>query len=124
MKTFSAHFAHHKLLIKLLPAFFFICSYFALQAQPVLVFNPFIHNLTRPVQVTNANDGSGRLFIVEQDGLVRIWKNGHVLAKPFLNLSHNVPQGKEFGGLYSIAFTPDYKQSGIFFAFYRPFHRK
>jgi glucose/arabinose dehydrogenase len=97
---------------------FMVCIVSALHSQPTLVFEPMAQNLSRPVEITNAGDGSGRLFITEQDGLVKIWKNGKMLAKPFLDLSNIVPRGKEYEGLFSIAFSPDYKQSGIFFVFY------
>lgn len=87
-------------------------------AQPTLVFEQVIQHLSRPVEITNAGDGSGRLFIVEQGGLVKIWKNGKIQAKPFLDLTSEVPRNKEYEGLFSIAFPPDFKQTGFFFAFY------
>src|SRR4030067_360814 len=42
---------------------------------------------TRPVQVTGAGDGSGRMFVVEQTGAIRILENGQTLPAPFLSLS-------------------------------------
>ncbi|HJW83520.1 MAG TPA: hypothetical protein VJ754_04375 [Anaerolineae bacterium] len=41
----------------------------------------------QPVQVTHAGDGSNRLFVVEQDGFIRIVKNDAVLGTPFLDVS-------------------------------------
>ena len=102
-------------------SFFFcsICCFNILSAaQPQLVFNAVIQNLVRPIDITNAGDGSGRLFILEQDGLVKIYKNGNVLSTPFLNLTSLITPGKEYQGLFSIAFPPDYNTSHFFFVFY------
>jgi len=118
MITHSVWLTLYKHLKKLLLSFFLTCNLTAIHAQPTLVFDPFIQHLSRPVEITNAKDGSGRLFIIEQDGLIKIWKDGHVIKKPFLDLSGVVPHGKEYEGLFSIAFSPDYKQTGFFFAFY------
>lgn len=45
-------------------------------------------NLTQPVYLTHAGDSSGRLFIVEQGGTIRIFKGGKggggLLPTPFL----------------------------------------
>ena len=57
----------------------------------------------QPVFVTGAGDGSGRLFVVEQGGLVRIVKNGSILPTPFLDLSTVVSTGGE-RGLLGLAF--------------------
>ncbi len=39
-----------------------------------------------PVHVTNAGDGSGRLFVVQQDGHIKVFKNGAFLGTDFLDL--------------------------------------
>ena len=64
-------------------------------------------SLALPVQVTNAGDGSGRIFVVEQQGRIRIVKNGVVVSTPFLDVSHRVSCCWERGFL-SVAFPPDY----------------
>lgn len=66
-----------------------------------------LDGLDRPTQVTSAKDGSGRLFVTEQGGRVRVVKNGRLLRRPFLDLSSRVRAEGE-GGLLSIAFHPDY----------------
>jgi len=50
-----------------------------------------------PVLVTNAGDGSGRLFVVEQAGSIRIISGGTVLPTPFLDLRGRITSGGEGG---------------------------
>jgi glucose/arabinose dehydrogenase len=73
--------------------------------------------LVAPVHVANAGDGSGRLFIVEQGGRVRILKGGALLAAPFLDISPRVSCCGE-RGLLSLAFPPGFAASGRFYAYY------
>jgi glucose/arabinose dehydrogenase len=72
---------------------------------------------TRPVQVTHAGDGSGRLFVVEQTGYIRIIQNGAVLSTPFLNVSDRVTCCGE-QGLLGLAFHPNYQSNGDFYINY------
>jgi glucose/arabinose dehydrogenase len=60
-----------------------------------------------PVLVTNAGDGSGRLFVVEQAGRIRIIDGGTVLATPFLDLRGSITSGGE-RGLLGLAFHPNF----------------
>lgn len=70
------------------------------------------------VDIVNAGDGSGRLFLVEQEGRVFILEDGSELASPFLDLRLEVgAQGNE-QGLLSMAFAPDYASSGYFYVWY------
>jgi glucose/arabinose dehydrogenase len=69
--------------------------------------------LNSPVYVTDAGDGSGRLFIVEQVGRIRIVKDGALLPTPFLDIRSLVESGGE-RGLLSVAFHPDFKTNGVF----------
>jgi glucose/arabinose dehydrogenase len=73
--------------------------------------------LDQPVQVVDAGDGSGRLFVVEQPGRIRIIQDGQVLAEPFLDLSARVSCCGE-RGLLSVAFHPDYPDTGNLFVNY------
>jgi len=63
---------------------------------------------TRPLAIVHAGDGSGRLFVVEQGGSVKIIKNGTVLATPFLNISPLLISSAGEQGLLSIVFPPGY----------------
>ena len=61
----------------------------------------------QPVFVTNAGDGSGRLFVVEQPGRIRIVRDGTVLPTPFLDISGQVSCCGE-QGLLGLAFAPGF----------------
>jgi glucose/arabinose dehydrogenase len=69
---------------------------------------PAAGGFTRPVGIAHAGDGSGRLFIVEQGGLVRIIRNGTVLPTPFLDLSSRLRAATGEQGLLGLAFPPGY----------------
>ncbi len=71
-----------------------------------------------PVDIVNAGDGSGRLFVAEQGGTIRIIAaNGVVASTPFLDISGRVVAGGE-QGLLGIAFHPRYRGDGRFFVDY------
>lgn len=70
-----------------------------------------------PVFVTHAGDGSGRLFVVEKGGAIRILQDGNTLAAPFLDISDRVMNSGE-AGLLGLAFPSDYETSGYFFVHY------
>jgi glucose/arabinose dehydrogenase len=78
---------------------------------------PAIAGLQAPVDIANARDGSGRLFIVEQPGRIRVSKNGQLTATPFLDLTAFVQFGGE-QGLLGLAFHPRFRDNGLFFVNY------
>jgi glucose/arabinose dehydrogenase len=61
-----------------------------------------------PVHIAHSGDGSGRLFVVEREGRIRIIKNGTVLPVPFLDISSRVASGGQEQGLLSVVFPPGY----------------
>ena len=63
---------------------------------------------SNPVLVTNAGDGTDRLFVVEQGGRIRIIKNGNVLPTPFLDIHSGISTGGE-QGLLGLAFSPGFE---------------
>jgi glucose/arabinose dehydrogenase len=71
-----------------------------------------------PVAVANASDGTGRLFIVQQTGEIRILIGGTVLPTPFLDISDLVGCGCGEQGLLGLAFHPDYANNGFFYVDY------
>ncbi|MGE5347365.1 MAG: PQQ-dependent sugar dehydrogenase, partial [Acidithiobacillales bacterium] len=76
-----------------------------------------LSGLANPVHVTNAGDRSGRLFVVEQRGRIRIVKNGALLPTPFLDITDRVSCCVE-RGLLSVAFPPGFTGAGVFFVDY------
>jgi glucose/arabinose dehydrogenase len=78
---------------------------------------PAIAGLQNPVDIANARDGSGRLFIVEQSGRIRVTKNGQLTPTPFLDLTALVQFGGE-QGLLGLAFHPEFRDNGLFFVNY------
>ena len=62
---------------------------------------------SRPVLVTNAGDGSDRLFVVEQGGRIKIIKNGNVLPTPFFDIHGSITSSGE-RGLLGLAFHPNF----------------
>jgi glucose/arabinose dehydrogenase len=102
----------------LLSAAYLLTSGNFIHAQPVIGFNNFIPSgLSSPVDITNANDGSNRLFIVEQGGRIRIHNGTTLLSIPFLNISSIITTGGE-RGLLSLAFHPNYRINRYFFVYY------
>jgi glucose/arabinose dehydrogenase len=76
-----------------------------------------VSGLNLPVTVENAGDGSGRIFIVQQTGQIRILSGGTLLPTPFLNISALVSCCGE-QGLLGLAFHPDYATNGFFYVNY------
>lgn len=74
--------------------------------------------LARPVYLTHAGDGSGRLFVVEKPGRIRIIANGDLLAAPFLDILGKVDSSGNEQGLLSVAFHPDFSNNRRFFVYY------
>jgi glucose/arabinose dehydrogenase len=77
-----------------------------------------VSGLQRPVDIQNAGDGSGRLFVIEKPGRIRILINGQLLAVPFLDISDRVRSSGNEQGLLGLAFHPNYKQNGFFYVNY------
>src|SRR5918996_1573584 len=77
---------------------------------------------TSPVALVEAQDGSGRLFVVDQAGVIRIISAaGNLLPQPFLDLrSRIVPLMPAFDerGVLGLAFHPRYADNGRFFVYY------
>lgn len=87
------------------------------EGWPNLALDELIDGLSRPVDITNAGDGSGRLFVVEQAGRIRIVKAGALLSASFLDMSSRVQCCGETG-LLGLAFPPGYAQKGYFYVNY------
>ena len=84
---------------------------------PLLSLNQRAAGLEMPVQVTHAGDGSGRIFVTEQRGRIRIVRDGIVDDTPFLDISERVSCCGE-RGLLNVAFPPDYAAKQHFYVSY------
>lgn len=78
---------------------------------------PFVKGFKQPLYVTHAGDGSGRLFVVEKVGTIRVVQDGELLKAPFLDITDKVSLASE-QGLLGLAFAPDYAASGQFYVNY------
>lgn len=70
-----------------------------------------------PVYIAGAGDGSGRLYVVEQGGTVRLIEGSGARPTPFLDLSNKVESGGE-KGLLGLAFHPRFATNHLFFVNY------
>jgi len=84
----------------------------AIQIQPIVT------GLVEPVFVTSARDGTGRLFIVEQGGLIQVLEPGSISPTVFLDLRDRVKSDEPEQGLLGLAFHPDFSLNGRFFVNY------
>ncbi len=90
-------------------------------APVTIALTEIASGLSSPVAITQAGDGSGRLFITLQQGKVMIVNGTQVLPAPFLDLS---PTGADLvlccgeRGLLSVAFHPNYPTTPYFYVYY------
>ena len=87
-------------------------SFGGIQLTPIIS-----SGLSSPTFVTNAGDGTNRLFITEQPGVIRVLKPGGSVATVFLDIRARVASGGE-RGLLGLAFHPRYASNGRFFVYY------
>jgi len=107
-------------------AFAVLLAASALVAPPTLASGPpadlaltlYKGGFTRPVIARHAGDGTGRLFVVEQGGTIRVVANGQTLGTAFLDLSTVVDDTENEQGLLGLAFHPDYENNGFFYVNY------
>jgi glucose/arabinose dehydrogenase len=86
---------------------------------PQIILTPYQSGFTSPVHLTHAGDGSQRLFVVEQSGIILIIKDNVVLSTPFLDIHERVLfPGSGECGMLSVAFPPDYASKGYFYVYY------
>jgi len=83
-----------------------------------LVLNDIVGGLNAPLDFQVANDGSGRFFIVEQPGIIRIVSAGALLPSLFLDIQAKVNFDGAEQGLLGLAFHPSYSQNRRFYLNY------
>ena len=97
----------------------------SLPGNPEIALVKIATGFKDPTNVANAGDGSGRIFVVERIGRIRIVnQDGSVEPKPFLDLTNINPLGNDVQtgfveqGLYAVAFHPNFTQNGYFYVHY------
>ncbi|WP_298514829.1 PQQ-dependent sugar dehydrogenase [uncultured Kordia sp.] len=90
---------------------------------PILLFaqdvslQSFAIGFNKPLDIKHANDS--RLFIVEQDGIIKILKSdGLTNSTPFLDIDDKVITGLGEVGLLGLAFDPNYATNNRFYVNY------
>src|SRR5947208_3007191 len=86
-------------------------------AAPPIGLVSVLSGLSTPVLVTNAHDGSNRLFVVEQGGVIKVLQPGAGAPTVFLDISSKVLFGGE-QGLLGLTFHPQYLTNRRFFVQY------
>ena len=89
----------------------------ARQQAAALHLKLFASGFDSPVFVGAPRSEPGRLYVVEQPGVIRVLVNGHLRAQPFLDIHTKVKSGGE-QGLLSVAFHPSYANNHRFFVDY------
>ena len=91
------------------------------RSQGVSIVNAF-PNLTfsNPIFLTSAGDGTRRLFVVQQNGLIKVFQNDSAAttAKTFLNITGKLSSPTNEEGLLGLAFHPDFSSNGYFYVNY------
>ena len=78
---------------------------------------PVVSGLDAPVHVSAPRSEPGRLYVVEQAGVIRVVENGRLRAEPFLDIRSSVLSGGE-QGLLSVAFHPRFAENRRFYVNY------
>jgi glucose/arabinose dehydrogenase len=97
----------------------------SLPGNPEIALVKVADGFNDPVNVANAGDGTGRIFVVERIGRIKIvTSDGTVNDEPFLDLTSINPLGNDVQtgfveqGLYSVAFHPNFANNGYFYVHY------
>jgi glucose/arabinose dehydrogenase len=77
-----------------------------------------VSGLVSPVNIQFPDDGTGRMFVIEQVGRIRIVKNGQLSGPAFLDITDRVGSGGNEQGLLGLAFHPDFKDNPYFYVNY------
>lgn len=83
---------------------------------PTISFDTVITGLSQPIQVVNAGDGTGRIFIVQKGGGIRVYNRDYSFIGSFLVVTGISTVSER--GLLSMAFHPDYRNNGFFYVYY------
>lgn len=100
-----------------------VCLPAVMFSQPLQLVNAFPNlTFTQPVYLTHSNDGTNRIFVIQKNGLIKVFPNDSTVtsATTFMNLSSRIITGggSSEQGLLGIAFHPDYATNGYFYVDY------
>lgn len=84
---------------------------------PANLERQLLFTVNEPTTVRHAGDGSGRIFVSEQGGKIKIYDGTNLLATDFIDISSKISSGSE-RGLLGLDFGPDYQNSGFFYVNY------
>src|SRR5688572_10967871 len=73
---------------------------------PRIKLEPLSFGFRQPLYLTHAGDGSGRQFVVEKGGAIRVIKSGQLLPTPFLDITARILASGSEQGLLGLAFHP------------------
>jgi len=105
-----------KTIFLLIALVFVQCAQHSQTSPSVIGLQTFATGFSSPVEITNCGDN--RLFVVEQEGLIKILNpNGTTNSTPFLNVTSLTNASGE-QGLLGLAFHPDYTSNGYFYINY------
>ncbi|HVF30981.1 MAG TPA: PQQ-dependent sugar dehydrogenase, partial [Pyrinomonadaceae bacterium] len=93
----------------------FVCGRAYGQSDTIRL-QPFLTGLSSPVFVTSANDGTNRLFVVEQGGTIKVVQPGSNTVTNFVTIPNVLSGGER--GLLGLAFHPQYSSNRRFFVYY------
>ncbi len=96
---------------------FFIIIY----PEQTIEFETIATGLPSPVAMAHAGDGTNRLFIADQTGIIHIIQNDELLETPFLDISDKLVEldiTYDERGLLGLTFHPEYQSNGRFFIYY------
>jgi uncharacterized protein (TIGR03437 family) len=88
------------------------------QTAPAITPLKAADGLDAPTMVTSAQDGSGRLYVVEQPGRIRILRDGKLLDRPFLDIQSRVLRSPNEQGMVGLVFPPGYAEKTYFYVLY------
>jgi glucose/arabinose dehydrogenase len=86
----------------------------AVAGAPELRTKIIASGLSAPTYATFAPGDPSRLYVIQQNGIIRVIKNDVLQPTPFLNIDALIPN-ETFNGLIGIAFHPDFQSNGYFY---------
>ncbi len=92
-----------------------------LTPELLITLDVIAEGFNSPLYATHAGDGSNRIFVVDQIGIIYVIDNEELLSQPFLDISEKIVDldvTYDERGLLGLAFHPDYESNGRFFIYY------